>query len=83
MNAKSKSEETEKSNTDVLTDQQIAAYLHGGGAGCPRCQSDNIGTTDSLDCVGGAGDATQQIECNECGLLWRDVYHLVGIEISL
>lgn len=46
---------------------------------CPRCHSSNIsGMRPEID----DSTAFQVVECHSCGLEWKDVYSLVGIDID-
>ena len=56
---------------------RIDRYLQVGGLRCPFCDSDQIeGNEWNAD----SGSATQEVECNDCGESWLDVYKLVSIE---
>ena len=50
------------------------AYLESGGSICLDCGSSNIS--------GGQMDfdsETREVECNDCGSVWLDIYKLVGV----
>jgi len=60
-----------------MKQKDIEKYIDRCGLHCPYC--------DSLDIKGGfvqidAGSAWQEIECLDCGKLWKDIYRLVDIE---
>lgn len=52
-------------------------YISHGGSKCPYCNSYNI-TSDGIEVDGAT--AWQDIECEDCGETWRDVFKLVGYE---
>ena len=55
-----------------MTDKQ---YVDIRGIQCPHCHSENIsGNTIEVD----AGEATQEVGCDDCGATWLDAYKLVG-----
>lgn len=45
---------------------------------CPFCRSRNICGTSSLGAE--AGEAWQNISCNDCGKQWQDIYKMTGYE---
>ena len=52
------------------------AYVASGGANCPYCGSaDMVGQEVNVD----AGNARQEVGCDECGAEWQDRYKLVGL----
>jgi len=57
-----------------LTQKQIEYYLAIGGVRCPYCESKNIsaGIFDEGN--------VQEVECEDCGKRWKDIYSLVGVE---
>jgi len=55
-----------------------STYLARRGKFCPYCESRNIDVTGMSDHDGDG--ATYEVECDECGALWNDVYTLSGIE---
>jgi formate dehydrogenase maturation protein FdhE len=60
-----------------MNEEQKAAYLADNWDMCPVCLSGDI-EGDAVQAEG--GQAWQNIECNECGHKWRDVYTLTGVE---
>ena len=60
-----------------LTKEQEANYLLKPNE-CPACQSENVGwgALQSDYTV-----AWAENECENCGLLWQDVYNLVGVSV--
>jgi transposase-like protein len=53
-------------------------YISHGGSKCPYCESTNIAADGMLEVDG--TDAWQDIECEDCGETWQDVFKLVGYE---
>lgn len=60
-----------------LTKDQETAYLQ-KPLGCPACSSVDVvmGPLQSDGTV-----AWAENECENCGLLWQDVYNLVGVSV--
>ena len=60
-----------------LTKEQEATYLL-NPRGCPACQSVGVrmGGLESDGTV-----AWAENECENCGLIWQDVYNLVGVSV--
>lgn len=55
-----------------MTDKE---YVQTGGVRCPYCRSTNVeGQSIDVD----AGEATQEMGCNDCNAEWVDCYKLVG-----
>lgn len=51
-------------------------YIRSKGITCPFCGGDSIeGGFVEID----AGNAFQEIACNQCGSRWQDVYKLVDM----
>jgi transcription elongation factor Elf1 len=51
----------------------VTQYINAGGTRCPRCHSTNVsGASVDVD----AGEATQEMGCDDCGAAWLDVYKL-------
>ena len=50
------------------------------GSNCPKCASEDIEGIGMMEMEG--GQVYQEIECNECGLKWYDVYTLTDITPS-
>jgi len=59
-----------------LTVKKKRSYLRHGSC-CPYCGSISI-TGESVD-IDGTG-AWQEVDCQECGRRWRDVYRLADVE---
>lgn len=61
-----------------LTKEQIKTYIESGGVMCPVCKSHDIsaGSTEI-----GIGMAWQEVVCEGCGIRWRDLYTLTGVEL--
>lgn len=57
----------------------LGRYVEAGGVHCPRCGSEEIQSTDSMEMD--AGIAWQDVECDICHLEWRDQYKLIGIQL--
>lgn len=57
-----------------LTQKQMEQYIAIGGTRCPYCESKNIsaGIFDEGN--------VQEVECEDCGERWKDVYTLVRVE---
>jgi len=55
-----------------VSDKQHASRQ---GTACPACGSNDI-TANEWD----GEDACQQVECNECGSTWNDVYKMTGFD---
>ena len=50
-------------------------YIEGGGVHCPFCQSTDI-TASPFE-----GDTkSQQVNCDNCGETWYDLYKLIDIQ---
>lgn len=73
------------SSDPALSERMQVKYLVSGGSHCPRCESEEIGSTDAIEAGGvsstGQAEASQEISCRDCGLRWRDVYRLIAIEL--
>jgi len=59
------------------TPQSVRRYVESGGCRCPACGSHEI-TGDAVEIE--KGRAVQQVYCEECTFLWKDIYRLDGIE---
>lgn len=62
----------------MFTNKQKTAYLNALGSICPYCKSENINALGKLECDD-SGTAEQEVECYDCGKLWKDIYTLTGI----
>lgn len=52
-------------------------YLTKGGNNCPKCNSENLSGDDfSTD----SGYALQDVSCDDCGVEWKEFYHLAGYD---
>jgi transcription elongation factor Elf1 len=52
-------------------------HMAHGATKCPYCNSEDIqGHSVNID----AGTAWQDVECNECGQGWHDIYTLTSYE---
>ncbi len=73
----------EKSRNTVfeLTKEQEAAYLE-KPMGCPACDNCNPDTVRMGGLESDGGVARAENECFVCGLIWQDVYELVGVNVS-
>ena len=61
----------------TLTAARKLAYLRRGSC-CPYCRSESI-TGESVDIEG--RQASQEVDCQECGRRWHDVYRLADVEV--
>lgn len=62
-----------------LTLEQIEKYIDDGGVRCPYCGSENItGSYPETD----VGESWQDVECDDCGKEWTDLYRLVGVDVD-
>jgi transcription elongation factor Elf1 len=62
----------------TLTQAQVKAYLENSSS-CPFCgESDIEGSSVEID----SGGAWQNIDCNNCGAKWQDVYTLTDIIVT-
>jgi hypothetical protein len=69
-------DEIEDEEEEGLTEQQRTDYLNSSSE-CPYCHSENI----SADRVEADGEsAFGDVECEDCGKKWRDVYTLTDVE---
>lgn len=62
-----------------LTEEQLKAYVEGGGAACPRCGHDGLTEDEEFDDVD-ATTVTRVVVCDECGERVREVYTLTRAE---
>lgn len=71
---------SEQGDTDFSLSHDIKRdYISDGGAFCPKCQSNDIKTSDmEFD----SSSTWQEVECVECGLKWNDIYTLTDIELT-
>jgi len=62
-----------------MDQEQKQAYLKSEGSKCPFCKSENIwgGITHSAKYYDGY---EQEVQCNECGKAWKDIYTLTDVE---
>jgi len=51
-------------------------YIKSGGSKCPVCDSTSITGCGSIELDDGAW---QNVECENCGATWTDIYTLTGI----
>lgn len=68
--------EIEDNEENKLTEQQKTEYLNCSSQ-CPVCHSDDI-CAERIEADGES--AFGEVECNECGKRWRDVYTLTSVE---
>lgn len=61
-----------------LTPEQKANYVKNGGNRCPFCDGADITSFDSPETQDDG--VVQNIECENCGKQWRDVYTLASVE---
>ena len=59
-----------------LTSRQ---YAESGGQTCPFCRSTNVEAAGAI-MPDDRDSATLEVECNDCGRTWKDIYRLVGYE---
>ncbi len=62
----------------MLTKEQKADYVRGGGKRCPYCASDDIeaaGQCEAIDTW-----ASLIVECNTCEKCWVEIFTLSDIE---
>ena len=52
-------------------------YMERGGNICPYCSSEDI---DGERIEADGNIAWTQVNCNNCGSIWRDLYNLIGVE---
>ena len=71
---RNESGEVEYLELEPLTAEQKAEYPASGGKLCPFCKGSDITTTDPPEVTDDG--VTQDIECENCGAEWRDVYTL-------
>lgn len=59
-----------------MTSKQKKTYIENNGTKCPFCNSNSIegGFVES-----GSGQASQPMECKDCGTSWTDVYTLTNV----
>jgi hypothetical protein len=62
----------------MFSGRQKKEYLDALGNICPYCHSSNINALGSLECDDD-GTADQEVECYDCGRLWKDIYTLTGL----
>ena len=62
----------------MITEGQTKAYIYGGATACPVCDSVNLIGMSEMEI--GVGTASQDIRCQDCGLKFRDLYTLTGVE---
>ena len=60
-----------------LTTGKKRSYLRRGSC-CPYCRSESI-TGESVDI--GDAQALQEVDCQDCGRRWHDVYRLADVEV--
>ena len=60
-------------------DDESSKYAFNGGSSCPKCGSENLSSTDSLDHCGDR--AYQNCHCEDCNVEFTDEYRLVGMKI--
>ena len=53
-------------------------YLDHHGSKCPYCRGNDIEGVGSWNIDG--EQAWQEIRCNVCECIWRDIYTLTGVE---
>lgn len=58
--------------TTKVTDKEHAERQ---GCSCPACGSENVSANE----WDGEG-ACQEVECEDCGATWNDVYKMVGFD---
>jgi|TARA_Y100000310_G_scaffold262645_1_gene272384 transcriptional regulator NrdR family protein len=60
----------------ALTDKERQAYVKGGYAKCPYCESKDLEICDK-----NSDDnwVTHEIQCNSCEKSWTDVYELIDM----
>lgn len=62
-----------------VTKETVQKYIASGGAFCPFCESGDI----SADTVRSECEAAwQDVECNDCGEEWKDVFYLAQVETT-
>lgn len=61
-----------------FTSKQKRIYLDTKGNICPYCHVKHINTRRKIR-HDYDGTAEQEIECNACGRVWKDVYKLIDI----
>ena len=54
-------------------------YIQNGGNNCPHCGSSDI-SGGSFEADGTS--AWRDVECEECGESWHDIYSLTGIQFK-
>ncbi len=61
-----------------ITAADAKKYVEQGGVVCPFCGTIDIsaGRFDASDCV-----AWSNVECQECGATWQDIYRLDRMEV--
>lgn len=64
---------------DLKKNLQRDRYLDSGGNKCPICSSKNIMCLENVQVD--SDSAWQEVECHDCGGLWRDIYRLIDVEI--
>lgn len=60
-----------------MTGKQRDTYLQHRGKDCPYCQSSNIEGTGTRDFD--SDWATNEVECKDCGKVWKDLYILQDV----
>jgi DNA-directed RNA polymerase subunit RPC12/RpoP len=66
-------------NDEYLTDDAISTNDNEyDGSECPFCSSRNILAIEQVQMDGREG--SQEVECHDCGKLWRDIVKLTGWE---
>lgn len=69
--------ETSSPKRDI-TAADAKAYIAGGAGFCPFCRTHSItaGRLDVSEAV-----AWQDVECDACGAMWQDIFHLERVEV--
>lgn len=61
-------------------EQRETDYLKHGGAKCPYCESNDI-EAGHMEWTS-SGSAFQEVNCNDCGKEWKDLYNLTSVEFE-
>jgi uncharacterized Zn finger protein len=63
-----------------LTERQKKEYLQDPNR-CPSCKSEDIETVPKMPGTD-ADYLWRYVECNTCGLYWKDIYKLITIAVE-
>lgn len=63
---------------EQFTEEEAAKYVELGGTACPKCGNHMLmGSIVQVK----SGQAWQDITCDDCEIVFRDLYKLIGVEV--